>query len=433
MPVIVQGPTLPGFRNGLVVLLFGLLLLFNYGFMQVRVPGGVPVTEFVLVIAFLTINHFKVLPRFLAQSFAIPLMLWWGVGIVQILSNIPEYGIWAIRDGAHVIESLFLYVGFTMARNPAMLAGFSWWLPRIFILSALYGLLFPFREMLKPLSPILAGAQGQDVSLLFNYTSTAMVMVAGAAYFFNGYLLEKTNWKLYLSLGLITSALLFFPSRTLIMDLCVFLLFFIVRFPKNRWKLPLLVMGVPITMLAVVGVTGITLETRLGSDFRPQDYLALIAEILPGGGTEGEMVTSGTAGRLLWWFDIFQKMGTSVISWIWGLGYGMPLLDFKVGPGVVVREPHNDFISILARGGVFMLAFFIWFQLISLLRIFKLVSHFSTHPQWSSLMAGVLFLIIGVLVATIGESPFLLSFYAMPYYFLVGILNRLYAMRRQYE
>src|SRR5919197_6078709 len=124
--------TLIGFRDNLLLLVIGLYLVLNYGFMQVRIPpgadSGLPLGELVLLFSMMTINYGILLPRLSATVFLIPFLIWWVLGFSLVYSAVHEYGFWALRDANHVIESLFLIVGFAFASRPQFLERFFRWL-----------------------------------------------------------------------------------------------------------------------------------------------------------------------------------------------------------------------------------------------------------------------------------------------------------------
>lgn len=426
--------SLADLRNQILLGLVALLVLLNYGFMQIRFPLGIPIAEMGLIFSLVSINHLKVLPRFLKIGFALPIILWWVVGIAHILWDAGHYGFWAIRDGSHVIESLFLYVGFTFARNQKAMHWALRALPVFFIVVALYAMTYPLRDWLMPLSPSLSGTSGQPAPLLFMYTNTAMILIAGAAYFMNSYLNDSQKRSLAIAGAMITLALLLFPSRTIVLQILAFIIYFAFRLRGPQLKSLLTALAIPVCLLVLVSTLGISVNGRFGTEFTPRDYINLVLEIIPGfSGGDGQMFSSGTEGRLIWWTGLLKQITASPQSFMLGLGYGMPLIDFGVSGGVFVREPHNDLLSILARGGMVMLVLFIWFQTRALMRLGQLVRYYNGNARYSSFVTGLLFIIIGTLVTALGEAPFIMAFLAVPYYFVMGLLIRLYLLRVQYE
>src|SRR3989442_5931195 len=112
--------TLANFRKNLLLLVVMLYLVLNYGFMQVRICG-IPIGELMLLFSLITINYDRLLPRISEITLLIPFILWWALGLARILTALPKYGFWALMDANHVIESLFLIIGFALAACPQTL------------------------------------------------------------------------------------------------------------------------------------------------------------------------------------------------------------------------------------------------------------------------------------------------------------------------
>jgi hypothetical protein len=67
-------------RNNVVLVTVLLYLLFNWGFMQLRIPpvagGGLPVGEIVLLLSLMTINYTGLLGRLSLTVAMVPLAIW---------------------------------------------------------------------------------------------------------------------------------------------------------------------------------------------------------------------------------------------------------------------------------------------------------------------------------------------------------------------
>ena len=89
------------FRNTLLLINFFLLLLLNYGYIQLRIPQaqiGVPISEWLLLLTLLTVHHPRVLGRMRDGFLLLPYVLWLGYGAIIILLSYFEHGIRAVRD-----------------------------------------------------------------------------------------------------------------------------------------------------------------------------------------------------------------------------------------------------------------------------------------------------------------------------------------------
>ena len=130
--------------SAFLVILAG-YLLFNYPFMQLRIPPvgfGFPLGELLIAVVLLTIDLPRVLLRMNATVFLFPFLVWWSWGLGRFVFDTTNQGFWALRDSTQLIESLFLIVGFALAGQPRTVARLVRWLRPIIIISCLYGLLF---------------------------------------------------------------------------------------------------------------------------------------------------------------------------------------------------------------------------------------------------------------------------------------------------
>ncbi len=423
--------TLSRFRNSMLLWVVGLYLLLNYGFMQVRFPpvagGGIPIGELVLIFSLLTINYARSIPRLGATVFLVPFFIWWAFGLSRAFLSVPEYGMWALRDATHVIESLFLLVGFSFAVRAEALARFFDWLPKILIAACIYALGYPFFEILQSWSPMLVGGAGQDVPLLFLYINTAQILLWAVAYI----MLFKhgrgiNNKAIFLVAAFLFGyALFLFQARTIYLQvIALFILFLFYRrklFGKSIAGVILL-----FCLLLAMPFIGLQIEGRLGQAVSVEFF---INHFLAIGGIESEGLIASAGGvsqRLGWWLNLYDRWTSSASTFLFGLGYGFPLIDFGVAHGVAVREPHNSYISILARIGLLGGIVWIWMHIL-MLRVWQSAYKMCRQMRWrdgeNRLLILMAFFII-TWVYAIGEDAFEKSFIAIPYYFFWGIVLR---------
>ena len=350
------------FRNTLLLINFFLLLLLNYGYMQLRIPQaqiGVPISEWLLLLTLLTVHHPRVLPRMRGLSLLLPYFLWLGYGTIIIVVSYFDHGIRAVRDGLPVIEALFLYAGFVFAGNKTSLATLAKWFPRILVVGVFYCTLYPFREALRAMSPVVSGMQGQPVPVFFTFVTSQMLLVVAAAFVLERY--RQTNaWRyLFFAAVAVSLPLVLIPSRTLLLMILMLFTYF---FFSGKLRLSVgmaWVVGIGMALFVALFSLGIE-NTRLGLTSLT-DYKTLFFEIFPG--TEStDPLTSGASSRLRWWSNIYQQLTASWEKLVFGLGYGIPLTDLGLRGGVVIYAPHNTLVSVVARGGLVAGFVFVWLQ-----------------------------------------------------------------------
>ncbi len=411
-------------RDRLLLLNLFLLFLLNYGYMQLRIPlsqSGVPISEWLLLLTVLTVRHGAVLKFMRDPVFLIPYLTWIGFGMVNICLSYWEHGIRAVRDGLPVIEAVFIYAGFVMARNIAALDMLAKWFPRILVVCTVYITLYPFRVPLAEISPWVSGAQGQPVPVFFAFTTTSFSMTLVVA---TAYMLEKYNQTKAFRFAVTAAvasglALVFVPSRTLLLMLIALVIYFVY---SNGIRAVLgLVWAVTIAGAVTAAVLSIGIEgTRLGFS-SITEYGNLFLEIFTEPDPE-HGISSGNSTRWEWWFELMERVNQSWTTLLFGLGYGKPLIDFHMPTGVAVSEPHNAFMGALGRGGVIAATSFVWLHAVIVYRAIRVVRYFRQARLDSSVVVGLLFIIFCVLITGIGESPFVVPYLAVPYYFSAGIL-----------
>lgn len=427
--------TLARFRNTMLLLVIGLYLLLNYGFMQVRVPpvagGGIPIGELVLIFSLLTINYARMLPRLGATVLLVPFLAWWILGLGRTLVGVPEHGMWALRDATHVIESLFLIIGFAFAARPEVVDKFFEWLPRILIAVCIYALTYPFAETLRPWSPTLIAGAGHESPLLFTYSNTGQMLLWTVAYIMLFMRRKGINDKtvFFVAVFLLGYAVFLFQARTIYLQvIAIFLLFLLYR--RKLFGKGIAGVIVLFCFLLVIPFIDLQIEGRIGQavslEFIINHFLAIA-------GIENEGVigaASGISWRLSLWMDLYERWTSSIGTFLFGMGYGFPLIDFfahgKGYVGQMVREPHNSYISILARIGLIGGIAWVWMHIL-MLWVWRNAYKMCRRMRWKEgenrlLILMVFFILLWVLA--IGEDGFEKPYNTIPYYFFWGIVLR---------
>jgi hypothetical protein len=417
-------------RNSILLVTVFLYLLFNWGFMQLRIPpvagGGLPLGEIVLLLSLLTINYTGVLGRLSLTVAMVPLGIWWTFGVGRALFDFGMHGTWALRDAAHVLESLFLLVGFVFAGDPRSLKRFFDWLPKLLVIAVLYGLMYPIRAEIWELSPTITSGTGFVIPIFGSMETSAYLMIMAAVYL----MLFHSN-KLLANVGavlLIGYTVAIFQARTLYLTL-IAVFYFMALYRRSSLANIVVLVFLSGFLLGLISLIGLRFEGRLGANF---DFNFLVAHFMAIFGVcdrslEGVCAAAeGVGQRLGWWNAIADKMLADPFKLLLGLGYGVLLTDFHGATGAAVREPHNSYITIIARTGV--IGGICWFLLmVSLIRRWHktfmrcLALGWREGQNWL-MMLMVLFICTWVL--GIGEDAFEKPYNIIPFYFFWGIVLR---------
>ena len=418
-------------RNNLVLIVVFLYLLFNWGFQQVRIPpvagGGLPIGEITLFIALATVNYIRTLGLMSRAVYLLPFAIWWGFGVGRALVDFSMHGAWALRDAAHVVESLFLIVGFVFASDPRYSDKLFEWLPKFLVLAVAYGAMYPFRWEIWQISPTIVAGNGYEVPILGSMANTPFLLILAALYlmlFHGGRALA--NIVAVLLLGY---TIAMFQARTLYLVIIAVFLFVGFHRRSTLGNMGLLFYMAAL-MLGLITVLGVQIQGRLGEtfsfDFLIQHFLAIFGM----SSTEYEGVASAAEGvdqRLGWWLNILNRLTGSVYTLLLGLGYGVPLTDFAGLEGVVVREPHNSYVTVFARTGI--IGGVAWFSMIAgllffWLRTFRLARSLGWREGENRLLILMVFF-ISIFVLALGEDGFEKPYNIIPFYFFWGVVLRM--------
>jgi hypothetical protein len=174
-----------GFRAWAFLVVLAGYLIFNYPFMQLRIPPtgfGVPLGELILVVVLLSTDLPRVLLRMNATVYLFPFLIWWSWGLARFVFDTASQGFWAFRDSTQLIESFFLIAGFTLAGQPRTMERLNRWLRPIIMISCLYGLLNVYEAEIVAISPTLPGASGQVIPILATFATAGTMILWGASF-----------------------------------------------------------------------------------------------------------------------------------------------------------------------------------------------------------------------------------------------------------
>jgi len=406
--------------------IFG-LLIFNYGFQMLRIPPsgiGLPLSE-ILLAAVLFKANISVLLKKLKTVFNIYIFILFVVyGLLRIIIGFFDHGIMAIRDGLPIVESMYVLVGFHLAGNVKTESKISKYFVFTSLFIGLYILIYPLSASLQELSPKLFSSQGEPIAIFFNYINTGLVGLMVAAWSMERHMATNESKFIVYALFLAISILVLFPSRTLFLMLIAFAFLIYTRVKASSLvRLSPFLFGGMILFVVLIN-SGVNIQGRFGDSLSLDSYGRLFVEIL----FESDQgnISSGMGGRVIWWESIIDRVTESFVTILFGLGYGQTLIDFQGHGGVVVREPHNTLVSVFGRGGILGLGLFILFQF-QILKVAYLSNKSLKKTKDNNYMIlPIVMLLLGTLINTLGESPFIMPFYAVPYYFFAGCLMRYY-------
>lgn len=421
-------------RNLVLLIVVALYIVFNYGFMLIRVPpiasGGVPIGEIVLIACLLTINYIKLLPRLALAIPLLPLLAWWAYGLARLLIDFLAEGIWALRDGIHVIESLFLIVGFAFAGSEKYRRLFFRAFIFTCVVAALYALLLPLKDELNSLPPQIVNAQG-IVKGMFGYFGGHYVIMTTLAVYLYLFSDGRRHWIL-LALLLVLYAFLIYQVRMLYFVIIAIFCFLMLQGKLNAIRPVVTFVGLLVIIVGAITLSGLEIEGQKNQPISFRFIYDLFAASFGATDSASGASISGAALRFGWWRDVLQRLGSDPRHLLFGVGYGVPLTDTDHGQ-YVIREPHNSYVSIIARLGVVGFVLWCWLHL-GLLSAWRSARDWGRANQLGRLpdyMLVIMAYFVGVWVTALGQDVLEKPYVVIPYYFSWGVILRFaYGARR---
>lgn len=406
-------------------------IMFNYGFMQLR--AGIPLGDMALILCLATINIPVVLTRMTGVVNLTPFLIWWCFGLGRAIVDGFEYGIWALRDAAQVIESLWLIVAFAVARKAENVETLFQWLKWLCVAYVVYAIGSPFQDSIASISPsIPQAATGEPAPIVGTYANLGLMLLWIAFY------LGITEYRNQLgrisaiagACLMICAVVIIGQGRTVYLQLVALMCIvgFFRRKSVGRFGVVVAIMFI---VVGTITAFNIKIPGRLTDQFSFSFVIKHVEAI--GGIAEGNDeglagAASGVPQRLDWWTDILEQEAADAVAFITGLGYGKSLTkNFHMTGGATVREPHNSFMSVFGRLGIIGAISWIWLHA-ELFKLWRNVFvHYRRVPGQVSMGRLLLMLAFVVLVLgeAVGEDALEKPFNIVPYYCFWGVILRL--------
>ena len=422
----------------LVLLLLTGYLVFGYAFMQLRIPPvgfGVPLGEVMLAMVLVSLNLPAVIARMGVVVPLVPVLVLWLFGFTRLALDALQAGPWAFRDGTQLIETLYLIVGFALFAHPSERGRAARWIRRMLVAACLYGLLFVWGNELRAVSPTLPGGSDQAIPII-GFSTTVTMMLWGAFYcMIHPARTPASRWGHRLVAAFLVSfAIIVIQARTTYVQLAAMTFLLLLVRPAALRGLALC-LPIFAFLVFLISVFDLNVSGRLSSKISFEFFWDHIQAMVGISETDHEGVAEAASGvdlRLGWWLRLYHELTSDLPTLLTGLGFGVPLTDFRDSLGVPTREPHNSIISIVARLGLVGGACWIWLQ-VELIR--NALRAYRACRRMGRLEEGHLaFMILGFAVLTLSsclaEDIMEKPYNAVPYYLLCGIALRIsYSLR----
>jgi O-antigen ligase len=404
-------------------------MILNYGFENIAVHAG-PVPLIVSYAMMYTCFAMAVYAnrKRLGSALQEPAMLCilglLLLSAIHLIANIPEYGIWAIRDSTIFLDGIFFLLGLFWAVQDRDLKVMVRWMMILFFVNMIYAYTYPWSEQILAASP--SSGVFMEIPIFGQYHQTAMDLLVGAAFCMGlaRFVVKRRTWILHIMIAVQLLGLAILQSRATYIALALYIvIFFVLRETRKATALLALASFAVAGLVALTTLGGLEITGRIGPvnlNFL-QDHLR---SINGGTGTAASSVDS----RFEFADDVSKHIKAHPV---FGEGFGQPLIDYiDDETGAVVRVPHNSHLTVTARLGFVGLAVWIGFNG-CLLALF--VYAFRHRKFWDRLISefvlwSFLYYVV-FMIESLVEGPLETPATAIPFYFLTGLLAGVVRLR----
>ncbi len=327
--------------------IFG-LAIWSYGFNNVNVPlfRPFPLVDGLVLLSLISgLSNWSVFLRNAIIRLLLAFLLMLTVVVLfRLTVDRPEFGIVAARDALFALELWVML--------PAIAAGyamgerkFNLYLMWLFCMATVWFLLYPWRELLYAISPIVGI---QRPVQLFAFTTAGFLSVP--VFFWFLWNQRRVVGSFGASAALLI--LLMVQSRGAYLAMLGSVIALLPLWFRNvkQWaKIVAVCVVICVVVGTVVAVVADSITGRLGAPVGLNVAIAQLRTLL---GEEGPGAGS-LEHRLTAWPAVIEQVLSDHLGPFFGVGLGPDLFEgFELGPDIPVRKPHNDFLEIWGRLGV---------------------------------------------------------------------------------
>jgi hypothetical protein len=405
--------------------LIGILIILNLFtgryFENLRIIN-IPINQIILLYLIINLFIFKNLLIISKNTIIKYINIYLIYSFIQLLFSFIENGIWALRDGLYVINLLFFLCGYTYANKHFDSKKLYLLFKIIYFIAIVYLFLKVFS--VESFGLAINSAQGNKFFLINYFNLKHIFMWVG---FYLLIIYKDKNFLIYMmSIIFITISIILFQSRSTYISLFVIIIFML-KF--NKLKMTNIFYGVFLIFfmsimfdLFDIKIKGRFQEVSLNFFINHFKTLFIFSQEYKVNNIEFVGQESSAQMRYDWWLQVINKNLSSLKLTLFGQGFGIPLMDFQTSQLGFAREPHNMFVTIFGRQGLFGLSLFLIIFFKSFKNFFyKIKLKIYKNNDREVLIVIFLYILI-VSVGFIGDSILNYSSASIPSYFFWGII-----------
>ncbi len=388
----------------------------GYPFSNVLLFKILPVNELLLLAGLIAISK-EIKTIFTRYDLLRLLVLWFFLFLPRaVLDFALTKNIWILRDAMPLIEIGWIFLAVYLAERLSY--------EKIVDLIVNAGMvLIPAKFIIVAFKPwssklVIHGLQ-RDIPFLVSVAGFGLLVIFVCL----SLIFNNKGWRRYIGMLLFLFFLVTIQSRLAYLVTCLILMFLLaLDFYRYAGKIfaGILLFLLFASFIARFGF--LNSVARFGIKMASPSHI--VAHIASGFGVSLSPELKGQAGgvgqRLNWWSVLIKKILSDPGMCFWGMGFGYPLTDLKLG-SVKIREPHNSYLSVWARTGLLGLFLWLWAWIGFFLRLTRYVISFYRQNLYFNKMFAFWGFFLFVLVGSLVEPFFEMPFEATVIYIFMGI------------
>jgi hypothetical protein len=405
-------------------------LFFGWGF-QILNIASIPINYIVLIFFLLILPLRENIIKLSIIGFTSIFSIFILFNSVKLIFSISNYGIISIRDASFFIDSLFILISFSFFSQSDNLHKIKKIFDIFFVALIFYIFVWMYEDFFLKFSPIVTSPTGNQTNIFFNFSTLAFLSMWFS--FYKIIIKEDKNNNFFnnvIFIFLILFSIIIFQRRFIyIAIICIFIASIILNKTLSIRYFSYFLLG--FLFISTFSFFGISFEGKLSRVTNIMFFIDHLGSAIPGYKYENEIfdTTRGTVQtRMFFWQELIRNLTSTPYNLFFGKSFGLPLVNFIGQGGIVIREPHNMYLSIFGRGGLIGLFIYIILN-IKLINIF-FKSYTQSKSDKNSLFFKII-LFIGIYILSmynmgISDSILTNSYFSITLNILWGLVLAIY-------
>ena len=347
---------------------------------------------------------------------------------IKLLFSYNDFGIIALRDATFVIDSIFILISLSFfSYNDEIIF-------KILKICFFYCFFFIFFWFIKDsiifLSPTIVSPVGTTTNLFFNFSTVNIT--CGFFAFYSYLFLNTNNKKFFYFIIFLIFSLILLPKRMIyIWYISCFLYLYLID--KKNVNLLLKIFSV-FLLFYILDFFGIFSNIKIYEIDFFEFFKSHLLSTIPGYNLNNtNEFFIGTQSTVTWrieaWSNTISNLMETYNTFLFGLPFGVPLTNHYLADGILIREPHNLYITTFARSGLIgsILFLILHYKILKILYLtFKKTLDIQSIQLYKLMILFTIYVLFVFTGGGISSSVLSVTYHSTQFYLFAGIWISIY-------